>query len=313
MDLLIWPAAALFILAVLLRSGKRRDGIDWGSRALLLLMSTTICLLFDRWVRTAALNAAEIAATTGVAVSSVAADIRSHYESILLPLYIVIVAIAIDVLARLTRHYVPAGGAPSGRVAFRDVSANLILLVVIPALPFAWAATFADPSSIIGDAARDVLMPIVATYGAPAHWIQVVNNDAWIWQRFAEASWPWNPGYQSDSYLSLYGFLADCTPWMTLAMLMSCIAISRNSDTPPESFIAYFVAPSSASRSLLTRVALGPWRGRVAVAFTALWIVPLILWLSFVVVTLSLSYILIGLAVLTVLASIAGAIVLVFK
>jgi hypothetical protein len=59
--------------------------------------------------------------------------------------------------------------------------ANSMLFVVAPALPYAWAANFASFGSILADAARDVLMPIIATYGAPAHWLQVTTTDGGAW------------------------------------------------------------------------------------------------------------------------------------
>jgi hypothetical protein len=314
MELLIWPSAALFILAVILRSGKRRDGIDWVSRGLLLLIATTICLLFDRWIRIAALNAAEAAASSGSPANSFAIDIRSHYQAVLLPLYIVIVAITIDVLARLTRRYIVARSDHRGGIAIRDLSASLLLFVAVPALPYAWAANFASSGSILGDAARDVLMPVIATYGAPAYWLQVATIDGWAWQRLAEANWPWNPGYRNDSYLSFYSFLTDCLPWITLTLLMSFITLARREVIPHKSFSEYFVKPkSSTDAGLLARIAFGPWRGRAALVFTVLWTVPLALWLMMVVLIASLSYVVLWVFVLALIAGLVGVIALVIR
>jgi len=306
MELLIWPCVALFLFAVLLRSGKRRDGIDWKSRGLLLLLSTTICLLLDRWIRISALNAAEAAATSGTAANGLVFDIAARYQPVLLPLYIAIVAVLIDVLARLIPRSL-AVRATDREAASRHLLANLLLFVVVPAWPYAWAANFASSGSVLADAARDVLMPIIATYGAPAHWLQVATIDGGAWQRLGEASWPWNPGYHRDSYLSLYGFLTDCLPWATMAVLMSLITLARRHVLVYQSFSEYFVTPkSSAGAGLLARIATGSWRGRAALIFTLLWTAPLAIWSSFIALKLALSYVL---AWMFVLAPLTGLVV----
>lgn len=307
MEILIWPCVALFVFAVLLRSGKRLDGIDWKSRGLLLLLSTTICLLLDRWIRISALNAAEAAATTGTAANGLVLDIAARYQPVLLPLYIAIMAVLVDVLARLIHRSVAVRATNRSEVAVRHLLANSLLFVVAPALPYAWAANFASSASILADAARDVLMPIIAAYGAPAHWLQVATIDGWAWQRPAEVSWPWNPSYRHDSYLSLYGFLTDCLPWVTMAVLMSLLTLARREVLVYKSFSAYFVNPKSSTEAgLLARIAFGPWRGRAALVFTLLWTAALAIWSSLVVLMLALSYVLAWLFVLAPLAGLAA-------
>jgi hypothetical protein len=65
---------------------------------LLLLLSTTICLLRDRWIQISALNAA---AAAGTAANGLVLHIATRYQPVLLPLCIAIVAVVVDVLARL--------------------------------------------------------------------------------------------------------------------------------------------------------------------------------------------------------------------
>lgn len=293
MEILIWPCVALFLFAGLLRSGKRVDGIDWKSRGLLLLLATTICLLLDRWIRISALNAAEAAATTGTAANGLVFDIAARYQPLLLPLYIAIMAVLIEVLARLIPRSVALRATDRSEVATRHLLANSLLFVVAPALPYAWAANFANSGSILADAARDVLMPIIAAYGAPAHWLQAATIDGWAWQGRAEVSWPWNPSYHSDSYLTLYGFLTDCLPWLTLAVLMSLLTLVRREVLVQKSFSESFINPKSSTESgLLARIAFGPWRGRATLVFTLLWTAALAIWSSLVVLKLVLSYVL---------------------
>jgi hypothetical protein len=314
MEILIWPALALLVFAVLLRTGKRRDRIDWRSRGALLLFSVVICVLLDRWIRISALSAAEAAAAAGVAVNSLPVDIAGRYQPVLLPLYIAIVAVLIDVFARLMPRGVEnrVNNGDAVQVAFRDFLANALLFVGAPALLYAWTANFASSGSILGDAARDVLMPIIAAYGAPAYWLQVLSTDSLAWQRATDASWPWNPGYRADSTISLYRFLTDSLPWLTLAVSMTCLAVVRALKNP--SFIGYFVTSGSSSQAgLPTRIAFGPWRARAALAFTLFWTVPLALWVSLVFLMLSFTYVLLGFFVLALGAVSIGLIALLFR
>jgi hypothetical protein len=314
MEVLIWPALALLVFAVLVRTGKRRDRIDWKSRVALLFFSAVICVLIDRWIRASALSAAEAAATAGVAVNSLPVDIAAHYQPVLLPLYIAILAVLIDVLARLVDRGVAirVNRGDALQLAFRDLLANALLFVGAPALLYAWTANFASSGSILSDVARDVLMPIIAAYGAPAHWLQVASTDSWEWQRVSEASWPWNPGYRADSSISLYRFLTDSLPWLTLAVSMTCLAVVRALQN--SSLIGYFVTSGSSSQAgLPTRIAFGPWRGRAALAFTLFWTLPLAVWVTLIFLMLSFTYVLLGFFALALGAVFIGLIALLFR
>jgi hypothetical protein len=127
-------------------------------------------------------------------------------------------------------------------------------------------------------------------------------------------SWPWNPSYRSDSYLSFYGFLTDCLPWLTLTVLMSSLTLARKEVLVYKSFSEFFVNPNSSTEAgLLARIAFGPWRGRAALVFTLLWTIGLAIWSSLVVLMLSLSYVLVWLFVLAPFAGLVALITLVMR
>lgn len=301
MNGLIWPVLALSGLAVFLRSQKRRDRIDWRSRGLLALLAIAICVLFDHWLHAWRLAAAEETASSGMpAPTGFTAWIAAHWQSILLPLYVAVLALLIDLLSRLLVRPASAGDAGTRHRVWQSLTANLLLFVATPALLYGWTATFARPGSIISDAAREVVMPVIAAYGAPAYWMIDRGSTAW---RPSESPWPFSPLYREDSYVGTQTFLHDALPWVALAIVLTLVDALRRRAADPRRLIDYFATSHDASdRSLPYRMLSGPWRGRAVMLFTGAWLIAVIAWCSFTRFILSLGYWILGAAAMALIA-----------
>jgi hypothetical protein len=304
MNGLIWLVPALVALAILLRAHKRRDGIDWRSRGLLALLSVTICVLFDMWLHAWLLNATEEAAALALPPpAGLAAWIADHYQSILLPVYVALLAVVIDLLSRLlARSQAPTAPQIDRNSLWQMLAANLLVFVATPSLLYGWTATFASSGSIISDAAREIVMPVIATYGAPAYWLIDHSPDK-PWRPSAP-QWAWSPQYSEDSIVDRYTFIHDAAPWMAFAIVLTLINALLGKTRTPHRFIDWFVTPTTGSAGgLLRRIALGPWRGRAILFFTTAWLGGAVLWCTLLVLLMSLAYWLLGLAALAVVAA----------
>lgn len=303
MNGLIWLVPALVALAVYLRSRKRRDRIDWASRGLLALLSVTICVLFDMWLHAWVLNAAEEAAALALPPpAGLTAWIADHYQSILLPVYIAVLAVVIDLLSRLLpgsqEQTAPRSG---GSALWQMLAANVLVFVATPAALYGWTATFASSGSIISDAARDIVMPAIATYGTPAYWLIDRSPKSW---HPAAPQWAWSPMYSDDSVVNRYSFIHDAAPWMAFAVLLTLANALLGKIREPHRFIDWFVTPTTeSSGGLLRRIALGPWRGRAILFFTTAWLGGAVLWCTLIVLMMSLGYWLLALAAFAVIAT----------
>lgn len=310
MNGLIWLVLALVAFAIYLRSRKRRDRIDWGSRGLLALLSVTICVLFDMWLHAWLLNAAEEAAALALPPpAGLTAWIADHYQSILLPVYIAVLAVVIDLLSRLlarsqapTPLTVPTVLRKDGSALWQTLAANVLVFVATPSVLYGWTATFASSGSIMSDAAREIVMPVIATYGAPAYWLIDHSPDR-PWRPSAP-QWAWSPLYSDDSIINRYNFIHDAGPWMAFAFLLTLANALLGKIKAPHRFIDWFVTPrTESSGGLLRRIVLGPWRGRAILFFTTAWLGGAVLWCALIFLILSLAYWVLGLVALAVVAA----------
>src|ERR1044072_5537604 len=99
MDGWLTVSVALVAIAIVVRAcgGRRR----FGERLYLLLFSIAICGATHFAISGARLVAAEEAAASGKVVQPTFATwMESHYEMVLLPVYVAIVAVFIDLMAR---------------------------------------------------------------------------------------------------------------------------------------------------------------------------------------------------------------------
>ncbi len=314
MNGLIWLVVALVAFAIYVRSRKRRDRIDWGSRGLLALLSITICALFDVWLHAWLLNAAEEAVALALPPpAGLTAWIADHYQSILLPVYVTLLAVVIDLFSRLlARSQAPTAPRCDGSALWQMLAANVLIFVATPAALYAWTATFAPAGSIISDAARDIVMPAIATYGAPAYWLIDHSPDK-PWRPTAP-QWAWSPLYSDGSIVDRYHFIHDAAPWMAFAILLTLANALLGKTGTPRRFFDWFVTPiTESSGGLLRRIALGPWRGRAILFFTTAWLGGAVLWCTLIVLMMSLGYWLLGLAVFAVIATLGWLISLLLR
>jgi hypothetical protein len=291
MDGWIWCAAAFTVFAALVRSCTTGTGRNWGNRAVLLSMSIAICLMLHFAIIDAPLYAAEAAMATGRPVQvSAAVWMARHYDPVLLPVYAGLLAVLIDISARVFALASCSSKLDTARVPqlWRSLFANLLLFVGGPSVVYVAAVALTDSSSIIDDAGGAAVMPVVATYGAPAYWLNECLGACRSEPVKRAARWPWNPGYIADPRISRRDFLRDAAPWITLSVLLACAAALFRPD-PTRRFGAYFIAPDHRD------VMRGPWRGRVGVVFLCVAALPVAAALSLVWFVATLPYLLLTL------------------
>lgn len=301
MDGWIWSMLAVALLGVIVRVSTSQPRGNWKGRGLLLVSAIGVCVLVYFAVDDAVLMAAEESASTGQPMRETAATwIGRRFDLILFPVYVAIVGVVIDLLARLLVRVLGSNAlaASAGRSTALAACANLIVFVAAPGMLYAAASQVTQSSSIMNDAVGDAVMPIVATYGAPAYWLSeclgVCRSHRTVGRL---APWAWNPGYRSGPRISRPDFLRDAAPWFTLSILLACIATLRRDlrARQPITFSGYFLqAGDPASGAYFKRFLRGPWRARVLLVFTCVAGMTLLAAISFVMFVAYLPYIVIG-------------------
>lgn len=303
MESLLWLVGALILLAIVERSLRRPDRIDWRSRATLGALSIATGLVFDRWIRTATLNAAEWSATFGEAVSSVAATIAPYYDPILLPVYVCALAILIDQAARLmARRRRFEDRDMRQRQLWRVAAANTTVFVGVPGLLYAVASPFANNDSIIGEAAQASLGPMLKGYGALSYLLVDRWGSAAVWYR-THSYWS-GTGYE---FASLISFIHDATPWLALVISGACVAVLRSPTADARTLRQYFRTPDP-NRSARSFGAFCTWRLFAAAVFTLTWVTALSLAIGLVYLVAALPYLLLWFVVFIVVGAVVFAV-----
>ena len=302
MESLLWLVGALILLATIERALRRPDRIDWRSRAALGALSIATGFVFDLWIRTATLNAAEWSASLGKTVSSVATTIAPYYDPILFPVYVCVLAILIDQAARLvarTRRFEDRD--MRRRQLWRAATANSAVFVGVPALLYMVASPFANNDSILGEAAQASLAPALKGYGALSYLLVDRWGSAAAWYR-THSYWS-GTGYE---FASLISFIHDAAPWLALAIIGTCIEVLRNPTADARTLRQYFGNPDP-NRSARSFGAFGTWRLFAAAIFTLAWVSALSLSMAFVYLVAALPYVLLWLAVFIVIGAVVFA------
>ena len=302
MESLLWLVSALILLATIARALRRPDRIDWRSRTTLGALSIATGLVFDLWIRTATLNAAEWSATLGKAVSSVAATIAPYYDPILLPVYVCVLAILIDQAARLVaRRSRFEERDLRRRQLWRATSANTAVFVGVPGVLYTVASPFANNDSIIGEAVQASLGPMLKGYGALSYLLADRWGSAAAWYR-THSYWS-GTGYE---FASLVSFIHDAAPWLALAIIGACIEVLRNPTADARTLRQYFRNPDP-NRNARSFGAFGTWRLFAAAVFTLTWVTALSLSIGLVYLVAALPYVLLWLAVFIVVGAVVFA------
>ena len=267
MDGWLTVSMALIAVAIVVRAcGGRGRFVE---RLYLLLFSIAVCAATHFAISGANLVAAEEAAASGKVIEpTLATWMESHYEVVLLPVYVAIVAVFIHLMARglrvaMRKHQI----VPSRRGIPITVSANAVLFVLAPAFFYFAAANMTQASSIVNDAGAQVLRPFVAAYGAPAYALSSCFGECKpSLSTSSSRPWPWNPYYSSSSRIVSTDWMRDAGPWLALSMLLAACAaaFNRSDQQQPRTFAAHFVRPANRDRndSMLVGLATLPWRSR---------------------------------------------------
>ncbi|MFL6550356.1 MAG: hypothetical protein ACJ8OJ_16805 [Povalibacter sp.] len=266
----LWVAFALLVCAVLVRAqgGHRRAA----ERAYLALLSLAVCLAIDIGISGSRVNAAEEAASTGRQIQpTLATSIEGYYDPVLLPLYVAIVMVLADLLARLVRHlFVKRHISIDRKVLWLSASANALLLVAAPALIYLPAVRISGSSSILNDAASESLRPFVAAYGVPSYWTSSCFGTCEpTLSSSASRPWSWSRYYTLHGRMVDANFMRDSGPWWALSLLLACIVeLSRRGRSSSRRLIQYFVSSKSSDTHLPPTSAA--WRARVFMVIGAI-------------------------------------------
>jgi hypothetical protein len=175
MDSWIWCAAAFALLGTMVRVSTWHQLGKWQGRILTLCFSLGACLMVHLAINPARLDAIEAANSTYRPMrETVATWANSHYDPILLPVYALTLFGLLQIVSQLLANILPAQRiAPSATPwsVARVLAANVVVLVTAPAVAYWIASAVTGDDSIIGRHASAAVMPIVATYGAPAYWL----------------------------------------------------------------------------------------------------------------------------------------------
>ena len=300
MDGWLTVSAALFAMAVLIRAcGGRGRFVE---RLYLLLLSMAVCAATHLAITNASLIAAEEAAASGqVLPATLAAWMESHYEVVLIPVYVAIMAVIIDLLARCLRAAMRKRQIVlTRRVLPVAVSANVLLFVMAPAIFYFAAVKMTQSSSIVNDAGAQVLRPFAATYGAPAYWLSSCFGACKpTLSVSSQRPWPWNLYYSSTGRIISIDWVRDVGPWLALSVLLASAAAFERSAQQPASFADHFVRPANPNHndSVVVRLATGPWRGRSLALLTIVMGGALVLSIGIVYLVGYLSYLLLTAAI----------------
>ena len=309
MDPILLAVLALSILAIALRSFKAQDRIDWKSRIELLLLATCVCLISAHWLHSSLLEAAEQAAATGRFTHPLSMRIAPHFDPVLMPIYIAVTAVVIDLLSRIVRRFLTES-EDRHLALWRTVGANVIVFVLTPGLLYAWTIAFATSGSMISDAAQEGIAPFVTAYAAPAHWLEgVVNSGA--------SSYPASSAHSftgaTREWTLRARFWTDASPWFALSVLLACSAAIFRSKADRRQFIEFFFERTAKSSAISLRALLNTWRGIAVVCFTAAWIAFAKVSQWVLELTLGLQYILFSLLILIGIAVFIGIPYLIFS
>ena len=311
MDAEILVPFALTAFAIVLRSQKRRDRIDWRSRVELAVLSALICLFVGLWIHDSVLNAAESALSTGRSVHSIASDIARHYDPALMPLYIAGLAVAIDLLSRLVRvslvHRLK--GSDRRTMLWRAMCANCVVFVLAPGVLYAWTATFASSGSMIDDAAQNGVMPFIVAYTTPNDWLARLPIHAFAAQSAAvdnDVLHEFRKAQLMSSATLRARFWSDAAPWFTLAVLLACATAIVRPSTDSRKLLEYFIARTRSSPTRFVGSLFSTWRGIAAICFTLAWMISAALSRLFLQLLLGLQFIWMPLLAVAVLAGLIG-------
>jgi hypothetical protein len=266
MDGWLTVSVALIALAIVVRAcGARGRFIE---RVYLLTLAITICASTHFAISDANLNAAEEAAASGQVIQpTLATWMDTHYEVVLLPVYIVVLAVLIDLMARGLRAAMRKREVVlARRVLPVSASANAVLFVVAPAFLYFAAVNFTQSPSIVNDAGAQVVRPFVAAYGAPAYALSSCFGACKpSLSTSSVRPWPWNLYYSSSGRIVMTDWVRDAGPWLALSLLLACAAAFGPSAQQPKTFAAHFNRLEDAGRtpSLFTSFATATWRGRM--------------------------------------------------